>query len=426
MADVSMKDVQEVQTSKNSKIFFHIDVNSAFLSWEAASRIQRGEEIDLREIPSAVGGDIESRRGIILAKSIPAKKYGIITGEPLTDALKKCPHLTVVPGNFDLYVKSSRALFEVIRKYSEHITVYSIDECFVDVSDLRWMYRDPVELAHLLREEIKKELGFTVSIGVSSNRLLAKMASDLKKPDAVSTMYPHEMKSKMWPLPIRDLFMVGRKTAQKLAKIGIHTIGDLAKSNLELISNYLQATGRTAWKYANGIADVDLAAPADMVKSIGNSTTVRFDVSEMSEALLILLSLTEKVMGRLREIDRYAKTVCITYKSAEFEVFEHQGTFVSPTSNTMEVFEKASELFRELWDGRPIRAIGLRVCNLRKADGLQLTFFDPYQNQKTSGFDEAVDQIRKHGHLVRAGLIGSGLEDIVTEREEELEDFLFH
>lgn len=405
--------------------YFHIDVNSAYLSWEAAFRLQCGEEIDLREIPAVVGGDIKSRKGIILAKSIPAKKYGIVTGEPLTSALEKCPGLTVVKSNFELYIKSSRALFELLGKYSEHLTIYSIDECFLDVSDLSLLYDDFVHLAYRIKDEIKKTLGFTVSIGISDNMILAKMASDLKKPDAVSTIYSDEIQDKLWPLPIRDLFMIGRNTEKKLVNIGIRTIGDFANADPNMIRRYLGKPGWIAWNYANGIEIQSVANQRDMVKSIGNSTTTKFDVDQPTEAITILLSLTEKVMERLREAELFAGTVCVFYKSTEFEVFEHQGSLSSPTDHTMEVFEKVSDLFQERWDGRSIRALGVRVCNLVKAEGVQLDFFDKFSRQKASHFDVKLDDVRKNNQILRARLLQSGLEDMVSERQEELEDFLF-
>lgn len=407
------------------RTYFHIDVNSAYLSWEAAFRLQCGEEVDLREIPAVVGGDIKSRRGIVLAKSIPAKKYGIVTGEPITSALEKCPGLTVVKSNFELYIKSSRALFELLGSYSERLVIYSIDECFLDVSDFSFLYDDFTQLAYRIKEEIKKILGFTVSIGISDNMILAKMASDLKKPDAISTIYSDEIREKLWPLPIRDLFMIGRNTEKKLIHIGIRTIGDFANADSNMIRRYLKKLGWIAWNYANGVEIQSFTNREDMVKSIGNSTTIKFDVDQLSEALTILLSLTEKMMERLRETEMLAGTVCVFYKSTEFEVFEHQGSFRSPTDHTMEVFEKISGLFKELWDGRSIRALGVRVCNLKRAEGLQLDFFDKFSRQKSSHFDLKLDDARKSNKILRARLLQSGLEDMVTDRQEELEDYLF-
>ena len=202
----------------NKPIIMHIDVNSAFLSWEACYRLQQGDLLDLRTIPSIVGGNPDTRRGIVLAKSVPAKEFNIKTGESLYSALQKCPTLTIVAPRFDLYLKCSNSLIKLLEEYSPSIQRYSIDECFLDYTNMEQHFGDPLSAAHKIKERIKNELGFTVNIGISNNKLLAKMASDFQKPDAVHTLYPHEIKEKMWPLPVGDLFMVGRgykiKTSQ--------------------------------------------------------------------------------------------------------------------------------------------------------------------------------------------------------------------
>lgn len=203
-------------------IIFHIDVNSAFLSWEAVYRIaHRGGKLDLREVPSAVGGDMSMRHGIILAKSIPAKKYGIQTGETILDAQRKCPNLVLVPPNYGLYEKCSAAFMEILREYSDMVEQYSIDEAFIDMSSSCHLFGSAEETAELIKNRIRDELGFTVNVGISTNKLLAKMASDFKKPDRVHTLYPEEIQEKMWPLPVSDLFFVGRATTKKLFSMGI-------------------------------------------------------------------------------------------------------------------------------------------------------------------------------------------------------------
>ena len=207
-------------------LIFHIDVNSAFLSWEAAYRLHiLGEKIDLREIPAVIGGDKEQRHGIVLAKSIPAKKYNIHTGEAIVSALRKCPDLFVLPPNYEMYVKASKAFIAILSEVSPNVEQYSIDEAFIDMSGTKLLYGSPTILANNLRERIKQELNFTVNIGVSCNKLLAKMAGELKKPDLVHTLYPDEIKKKMWPLPVAELFYIGRATERKLYSLGIRTIG---------------------------------------------------------------------------------------------------------------------------------------------------------------------------------------------------------
>ena len=219
----------------HSPVIFHIDVNSAFLSWEAVHRIRDlGEKDDLREIPSAVGGDRAMRQGIILAKSIPAKKYNIQTGEPVTDALRKCPGLVLVPPNRRLYEKYSEAFLQILRKYSDAVEKFSIDEAFADMTGTRELFGEPVCAANAIKDEIYETLGFTVNVGVSCNKLLAKMASDFRKPNFVHTLFPEEIEKKMWPLPVRELFLVGKASERKLHAIGIRTIGDLAKADVKV------------------------------------------------------------------------------------------------------------------------------------------------------------------------------------------------
>ena len=291
-------------------IIFHIDVNSAFLSWEAVYRIaHKGGRRDLREIPSAVGGDMAMRHGIILAKSIPAKEYGIQTGETILEAQSKCPNLVLVPPNYSLYEKCSAAFMDILREYSDIVEQYSIDEAFVDMTASCRLFGEPVEMAEQIKDRIKEELGFTVNIGVSANKLLAKMASDFKKPDMVHTLYPEEIQSKMWPLPVSELFFVGRATAKKLFAVGIKSIGELAAAAPVWLKSILKKQGEVIWGFANGI---DLSPVLDQPpanKGYGNSTTTPYDVTDVETADRVLLALAETVGNRLNGIwDRYECT----------------------------------------------------------------------------------------------------------------------
>ena len=284
----------------SDRVIFHIDVNSAFLSWEAVERLKEGEKVDLREIPSAVGGDIATRHGIILAKSIPAKKYNITTAEPVVDAIRKYPDLVLVPPRHDVYKKYSRAFMNILRQYSDTIEQFSIDEAFMDMTGTGRLFGPPVEAANRIKNQVRDELGFTVNVGVSSNKLLAKMASDFRKPDLVHTLFPDEIESKMWTLPIVDLFFAGKAAVHRLNQLGIFTIGDLAKSDREVICNVLKKQGDILWRYANGIDD----SPVEIVKAdnkgYGNSTTLPFDVTDDMTAKSIILGLCDKVGSRLR------------------------------------------------------------------------------------------------------------------------------
>ena len=235
------------------RVIFHVDANSAFLSWSAAyKKLVLREETDLREIPSVVAGDQESRRSIILAKSTPAKKYGIQTGEPLFQALEKCPDLVVIPPDYSLYVQASRSFVQMLRQFSPVVEQYSIDEAWVDMTGTQRLWGSPRLAAEQMRRRIHEELGFTVNIGISSNKLLAKMAGDFEKPNKVHTLFPEEMATKFWPLPVRDLFLVGAATERKLKFMGIYTIGDLAKADVKILKKRLGKHGETIWHFANG------------------------------------------------------------------------------------------------------------------------------------------------------------------------------
>ena len=226
------------------KIVFHVDVNSAFLSWTACDLILNMKaDTDPRTVPAIIGGNQATRHGIVLAKSIPAKKYGIITGEPVIDAKKKCPGLIIYPPDYGLYVKRSREIMELLKNLTPDVEQYSIDEAFCDFTGFELIYGKPVIFANQLREKIRDELGSTVNIGVSNNKLLAKMASDFKKPDRVHTLFPREIEDKMWPLPIGDLFFVGASSERKLKTLGIRTIGDLAHFDPEILVSHLKSHG---------------------------------------------------------------------------------------------------------------------------------------------------------------------------------------
>lgn len=399
-----------------AKTIFHIDVNSAYLSWESAYRLQHGEDLDLRTIPSAVGGDKEKRHGIILAKSIPAKKFNIQTGESLNNALAKCPNLYIVPPRYDLYIKSSNAMVSIIKDYASQIQRYSIDECFVDMTDSIALYGDPIFIAETIKSRIKNELGFTVSIGISTNKLLAKMASDLKKPDAISTIYPEEIPSKLWPLPVTELFMVGRATYPKLANMGIYTIGDLACTSVDLLENTFKSHGKLIWSYANGHEFSTVKKSNHLsIKSIGNSTTLSFDADNSEEAHLVLLSLCEMVCMRLRDSGFLTRLVSISIKTSSFEHASHQEKILNPTDQTLEIFNVSKKLFNELWNGDPIRHLGVRVSEFCENDFMQLSMFDQINREKFRNVDRVLDDLRMRyapGTLVRGGFIGSGIRPI--------------
>ena len=281
----------------DANIWFHIDVNSAFLSWTAIELLKAGAAQDIREIPSIIGGDMTKRHGVVLAKSTPAKAFGIKTGEPVTDAYKKCPHLKNFPPNHHKYEEYSKRMMRLLSRYSPELVQYSIDECFFrympqGATDIRL---NAVANAHKIKDRIKTELGFTVNIGISENKLLAKMASDFKKPDRVHTLFQNEIQKKMWPLPVGELFMVGHSTAERLRLLGIKTIGDLAKTDVSILTAHLKSHGKTIWEFANGIEGVPIDGRAHTEnKGVGNMTTLSEDLSNKREIFLLLRELSER------------------------------------------------------------------------------------------------------------------------------------
>lgn len=394
----------------SERVIFHIDVNSAFLSWEAVERLKNGEQVDLREIPSAVGGDIATRHGVILAKSIPAKKYKVTTGEPVVDALRKCPELVVVQPHHELYQAYSRAFLSILKQYSDVIEKFSVDEAFVDMTGTRRLFGEPVEAAERMKNQVYRELGFTVNVGISSNKILAKMASDFQKPNRVHTLFPEEIPTKMWPLPVGDLLFAGKSTVRKLNDMGIRTIGELANTDLQLLTNVLKKNGEVLWRYANGVDDSEVEPIRPDNKGYGNSTTIPFDVTDAQTAKEILLKLTDKVCQRLRRDDVKVESVSVQFRFNDLTRASHQGILITATNITQEIYQMVCQLFDEKWDGTPIRLLGVSTTKVSKEDkGRQLSLFDDTDYEKLEKLDKAMDAIRSrfgNGAVVRASSMG--------------------
>jgi len=412
------------------RVIFHIDVNSAFLSWEAVYRLYHlGGKVDLRREVAAVGGDMAMRHGIILAKSIPAKQYHIQTGESIVEAKQKCPNLILVPPNYSLYEKCSKAFMEILRQYSPEVEQYSVDEAFVDMTGTESLWGDPVEAADRIRNQIREELGFTVNIGISDNKLLAKMASDFKKPDMVHTLWKEEIEAKMWPLPVSELFFVGRATTKKLFSLGIRTIGQLAAADPHLLKCHLKKHGEVIWAFANGIdvSVVQSEPPAN--KGYGNSTTIAFDVCDASTAHLVLLALAETVGTRLREAKVRAEVIAVGIKNFELQYASHQMTLRNATNITIEIHRCACQLFDQLWDGTPIRHLGIHTSRIRDGmDMRQMDLFDSTDYEKLECMDAAVDRIRmRYGKdsMMRAVFVGSRIDHMSggISREKRTVDY---
>ena len=381
------------------KVIFHVDANSAFLSWTAAYRIHvLGQTLDLRDVPSVIAGDKASRHSIILAKSTPAKKYGIHTGEPLFQALEKCPDLIVAPPDYGLYVEASRHFVKMLHQFSPIVQQYSIDEAWVDMTGTQRIFGSPRLAAEKMRQRIWDELGFTVNVGISNNKLLAKMAGDLEKPNKVHTLFPEEMETKMWPLPVRDLFLVGSATERKLKGLGIYTIGDLAKADLAVLKKRLGKHGETIWHYANG-RNAEMVTPEpEENKGYGNATTTAEDVVTYAYAHQVILSLCETVAMRMRQDGKCGSCVSIHLRTNEFHHFSHQALLHGATNITSELFAAACRVFDEAWDGQtPLRQLGVQVTRLSSEPYQQYDLFSglsPVQYERKLRLDETVDSLR--------------------------------
>lgn len=378
-------------------IIFHIDVNSAFLSWTALERLRQGEQQDIRLIPSIIGGDMAKRHGVVLAKSIPAKAYGITTGEPVVNAFRKCPGLINIPPDHALYSHMSEQLMEYLINICPDIEQASIDECYMDYTPIREKYSSPEVAAAFLKDSIYEKFGFTVNVGISNRKVLAKMASDFKKPNLVHTLYSWEIQDKLWHLPVSSLFMCGHSSVEALRKLGILTIGELANADPQIIEAHLKSHGLILWQYANGKDFSKVLPEPAKAKGIGNSITLPADVTTREDACKALLYLSESVGERLRSSHQLAGLICTEIKYNTFQSVSHQMILETPTASTDLIYEKACSLFDELWNHTPIRLLGVRTTKLSaENEPVQLSIFDyaDSANEKYQKLDAALDQIR--------------------------------
>lgn len=387
------------------KQILHVDVNNAFLSWTAVEKLKKGESLDIRTIPAIIGGEEDNRHGIVLAKSNLAKKVGIQTGEPIYFARKKCPSLQIYKGDFAVYKKYSNSLYNLLLEYTEKIERFSIDECFMDMTGYLPKGKTLLQIAYEINKRVKEELGFTVNIGVAHNKLLAKMASDFQKPDKVHTLFKEEIETKMWNLPVSELFMVGKRSLPKLYKMGIKTIKDLAKKDQNYIIKSFGKYGKVIWEYANGIDNSEVIYEQENPKGIGNSITLPYDYSNIEKIEEVLVALVEQVTYRLRTYNMLAEVVNVQLKTNEFKVYSHQRKLAMPTDNTKIIIEEAKKLLHELYKKEPIRLIGIRIDKLSNKEEIQLSLFDN-TCKKQSKLDKVVDTLKeKYGYdkITRAG-----------------------
>jgi len=411
------------------RLIFHIDVNSAYLSWSSVKRVNEGLS-DLRLIPACVGGDPAKRTGIVVAKSIPAKKYGVKTGEPMAMALRKCPSLVSVKPDFELYDRCSKAFKKICDSYAPAMESFSIDEVFLDMSGTEYVYPDPIATAYEIKDKIREELGFTVNIGISVNKLLAKMASDFEKPDKVHTLFPDEIEKKMWPLPVGKLLFLGKSSASKLEKAGIHTIGELAHCDEKEIQAILgKKSGHQLHSYANGIDHTPVKAVPDDPKGYSVETTFEDNIVSLEQAIPILLTQTDVVSARMRRDHKKCGCVAVVFRTTAFKNKSHQCTLEGSTDVTDEIFVQVKRLFQESWNGEPLRLIGVSLSSLTDEEYTQISLFQSAEDHaRRQKMDQAVDAIRqKFGNrmIERAGTMKTSSK-IGRKAKAQMENDRFH
>lgn len=358
------------------RIIFHVDVNNAFLSWTAVLLLKKGYPIDIREIPSIIGGSETERRGIVLAKSPVAKRFGIKTAETIYQAKRKCHNLKVFPPNYHWYYEQSTKLFEYLSQYSPVLEKFSIDECFIDMTGTNYLYKDYYQLAIKIKEEIKEKFGFTVNVGIGNNKLCAKMASDFEKPDKVHTLLKEEVEEKLWPLNVGDLFMVGKRTTEELNKLNIFTIKDLAMASDKVLERQFKNQARYLKEAAWGIDNTKVEPRSSKTTSISTTETLTHDYTDEEKLKDILFRQTEDVTRELRKQKQYAKTVAVIYKNNSFRNYSAQSKLPYPTNSTKEIYKLVIEIFNKSYKKDPIRLIGVRLADLQETKERQLTLFE--------------------------------------------------
>lgn len=380
----------------------HIDVNNAFLSWEAIYLLNNGYKYDIRNSYAVIGGDEEARKGIVLAKSNSAKKLGIKTAETLYQARKKCRVLRIYKPHFEFYGEMSNKLMNLIKKYTPDLEQASIDECYIDYTKVAYLYGDYMEFAKKLQLEIKETLGFTVNIGIANNKLCAKMASDFSKPFKIHTLFDNEIVDKMYPLPIEELFGIGKKTAPKLRSIGVNTIGDLANYDNEKLSLYFKNQAIKMIELAKGIDNSEVISEMVEAKGLSHSTTLAKDLTKKSEVYEVLDKISEILGKEIRKMNKYAYVITMFVKNSDFVVKSHQIKLESPTNNTDTIFRVSKELLDDIWADEKIRLVGIRLNKLTDKRKEQLSIFEELNiKDKEEVLDKVIDKLKeKYGNNI--------------------------
>ena len=378
----------------------HIDCNNAFLSWTAVHMLHNGCKMDIRKRYAVIGGDESQRRGVVLAKSMLCKYKGVITGEPLYTARRKCPYLEVYRPEYKVYKRYSDMMYVYLCNYSDKIERFSIDECFLDYTNSYKLFGDPVKLAYKIKNDIKNNFGFTVNVGIGNNKLLAKMASDFSKPDKVHTLFKEEIHRKMWPLDVSDLFMIGKSSSKKLHDLGIHTIGDLANTDFEFLMRNFKSMGKMMWNYANGIDYSEVETDYGNPKSISSSSVLPYDYSNIDDIYRELKKLSMETGMRLRNKKMYAPNVSIWVKFNDFTKISKQSTLDNLINSDEDIYSNAVKLFNKIWNtdsDKKIRAMCVGVSNLTDVYKVQLSIFEDVniRNEKDDNLQKTLDDIKK-------------------------------
>ena len=378
-----------------NRVILHCDMNGFFASVELL------DYPELRDKPMAVCGDPESRHGIILAKNEIAKRYGIVTAETLWQARKKCPDLQTVPPHHKKYQHYSRLINEIYLQYTDMVEPFSVDDSWLDVTASQNLFGNGKQIADKIRHQVKKELGLTLSAGVSFNKIFAKMGSDYKKPDATTVITQENYKNILWPLDIRDLFFVGKATADKLQGIGIHTIGQLAESDRHTVTALLGKQGSIIHDYANGLDQTPVSRfdEREDVKSIGNGSTFRRNLEGIQDIRTAVIALSDTVAVRLRQKKKKAFGVKVDIKDPSLKVISRQQQLDNPTNLAENIADTAVSIIEKSWDLRhPIRMLTVTAINLCPEDqAQQLSLFssENIQNETGEKMERTMDDIRK-------------------------------
>ncbi|MEO2204249.1 DNA polymerase IV [Paenibacillus pabuli] len=388
------------------RVILHVDMNAFYCS------VHEAEEPELyRGKATAVAGSSEVRKGVIVTCSYTARSKGISTGMVVHQAMKKCPELIVIRPDFHLYRQYSRAFMKIAYSYTPLLEATSIDECYLDITGSK-QFGTPMEIAESIQRRIREELGLPCSIGIAPNKLLAKMASDLKKPNGISILRMRDVPQILWHRPCNELFGIGKKTAEKLKKLGIETIGQLAKSDERMLTDVFGINGTWLKNSANGINHSIVQAEREANKSIGHTTTLPADISEMDDVHRVLLNISDQVARRLRKHEMLSQGIQITIRTPDMKTITRSRMMEVPTEDATIIYREACALFAKHWSGgKPVRMLGVTLQNLipREESAVQLDLFEYEQKPKKENLIRIMDQLRdKFGEnaVVTAGMLG--------------------